>query len=159
MAISTDAGIWFPGTQDEVTSGTPATISSGSFGKADQGASVAWTNADDAPWAAAVLKCQFDTTMPTAGAIHLYAHLLNIQSTNDTGAPDANYPHRWCAWFPIDFGVSADTDFYTETGIFALPMHTTAQAVDWYIENRGTSQTLGVSWQLWITPLSLGPHA
>ena len=83
MAIGTNDAIWKFGTQDEVTSGTPATIADGAYGKADQGASVAWTNSDDAPYGAAVLKCQFDTTMPTAGSVDLYAHVLNIQSTND----------------------------------------------------------------------------
>lgn len=159
MAISTDASIWFFGTQDEVTSGTPATIANDAYGKADQGASVNWTNDDDSTHGSAVLKCQFDTTMPTVGRIGLYAHLLNVQSTNDAGAPDANFPHYFVGSFPIDYAIAADTDFYTVIPLFELPQAGAAQAIDWYLKNDNTSQTLGVSWQLWITPKSFGPHA
>jgi len=159
MAIGTDSAIWFFGTQDEVTSGTPATIASNGFGKADQGATVNWTNDDDAIEAAAVLKCQFDTTMPTVGAIDLYAHLLNVQSTNDLNAPDASFKHVYCGTFLIDYGVAADTDFYTAIPRFNLPAIGTSQAIDWYLHNDATSQTIGVSWQLWITPKAKGPHA
>jgi len=159
MAIGTDSGIWFFGTQDEVTSGTPATIADDAFGKADQGASVNWTNDDDATHASAVLKCQFDTTMPTAGNILLYAHLLNVQSTNDIGVPDANNLATLCGAFVIDYGVAADTDFYTVIPNFQIPQAGAAQAIDWYLNNNATGQTIGVSWQLWITPKVVGPHA
>lgn len=158
MAIAENAGIVFFGTQDEVTSGTPATIANNAYGKADQGASVNWTNDDDAPFAAAVLKCQFDATMPTVGNIGLYAHMLQVQSTNDLGAPDANHPHVWCGSFQIDYGIAADTDFYTAISFFRIPQIYTSQAIDWYLRNNATAQTLGVSWQLWITPLTDGPH-
>jgi hypothetical protein len=159
MAISTDEGILFFGTQDEVTSGTPATIASNAYGKADQGATVNWTNDDDAPHASAVLKCQFDTTMPTVGSIALYARLLNVQSTNDVEVPDANNTVEFVGAFKIDFGVANDVDFYAAIPFFNLPCITASQAIDWYIHNQGTSQTIGVSWQLWITPMAFGPHA
>lgn len=159
MAIGTDDGIWKFGTQDEVTSGTPATIANNAYGKADQGASVNWTNSEDATDASAVLKCQFDTTMPTVGNIGLYARLLNVQSTNDAGVPDANNIVKFVGSFTIDFGVSNDTDFYTVIDSFLMPIVTTSQAIDWYLKNSGTSQTLGVSWQLWIGPRALGPGA
>lgn len=159
MAISTDAGIWFFGTQDEVTSGTPATIADDGFGPADQGASVNWTNDDEATDGSAVLKCQFDTTMPTVGNILLYAHLLNVQGTNATGVPDANNELVLVGAFPIDFGVANDTDFYTVIPNFQMPQAGAAQAINWYLKNNATGQTLGVSWQLWITPKVIGPHA
>lgn len=159
MAITTDDNILKFGTQDEVTSGTPATISSGSFGKADQGASVNYTNDDDATMGAAVLKNQFDTTMPTVGSIELYAHLIDVQSTNDTGVPDANNPTLYIGTFPIDFGVANDVDYFSTIPRFSMPNIGTAQRIDWYILNQGTSQTIGVSWQLFITPISEGPHA
>jgi len=158
MAIGTNDSIVKFGTQDEVTSGTPATIASNAFGLADQGGTVAWTNDDDAKWAAAVLKCQFDTTMPTVGGLELYARLHNVQGTNDQNAPDANYLHTYCGSFPIDFGVAADTDFYTTIDRFELPVITTSQRIDWYLRNVGTGQTIGVSWQLWISPKTDGPH-
>ena len=34
-----------------------------------------------------------------------------------------------------------------------------AQAIDWYLENAATGQTIGVSWQLFITPITEGPKA
>ncbi len=159
MAIGTNDAIFKFGTQDEVTSGTPATIANNSFGKADQGATVNWTNDDDAPLGAAVLKCQFDTTMPTLGSIGLYANLLNVQSTNDLNVPDANFEHIFVGSFPIDFGVAADVDFYTAIPLFQMPCIGTSQAIDWYLKNDNTGQTIGVSWQLWITPITEGPHA
>lgn len=160
MAIGTDDGIWKFGTQDEVTSGTPATISDNAYGKADQGASVNWTNSDDAPFGAAALKLQFDTTFPTVGFVGLFAHVLNIQSTNDPGVPDAsNAELGFVGAFPIDFGIAADTDFYTFIDNFAMPAHAASQAIDWYLFNSKTGRTIGVSWQLWITPKALGPAA
>lgn len=158
MTITTNDAIWKFGTQDEVTSGTPATVASNAYGLADQAGTVAWTNDDDAPYGSAVLKCQFDTTMPTTGSISLMARLLNVQSTNDAGAPDANYDTVHVGTFPIDFGVANDTDFYTVIPHFEMPQAGAAQAIDWYIRNDGTGQTIGSSWQLWITPKALGPH-
>lgn len=159
MAIATNDAILKFGTPDEVTSGTPATIATDTFGKADQAASVAWTNDDDAPLAAAVLKVQFDTTMPTVGTIGLYAHVLNIEGTNDPGVPDASNEQTFVGSFLIDFGVANDVDFYTYIELFRLPGIGTAQAIDWYLKNEGTAQTIGVSWQLWITPITEGPAA
>ena len=159
MAISTDDAVWKFGTQDEVTSGTPATIATTAYGKADQAGTAAWTNSDNAPYGSAVLKAQFDTTMPTVGTIELFAHLLNVQSTNDVGAPDANNPLVHVGGFEIDFGIAADTDFYMILPEFEMPQAGNAQAIDWYLKNEGTGQTIGVSWQLWITPKALGPAA
>ena len=159
MTIGTNDGILKFGTQDEVTSGTPATIADDAYGKADQGSSVNWTNDDDALDGSAVLKCQFDGTMPTVGNIWLLAHLQNIEGTNDTGVPDVNYPEFIVGTFPIDFGVAADVDFYTPVIKFEMPSMGPAQRIDWYLKNNGTQQTIGVSWQLWITPTSVGPHA
>jgi len=157
MAISTNDAILKFGEQDEVTSGTPATISNDAFGKADQGGTVNYTNDDDAPLGAAVLKVQFDTTMPTVGKIGLYAHLLNIEGTNDPGVPDANNEQTFVGLFLIDFGVANDVDFYTYIELFRMPMIRAAQAIDWYLKNEATAQTIGVSWQLWITPITEGP--
>lgn len=159
MAIATGDIILKFGTQDEVTSGTPATIADDAYGKADQGATVNWTNSDNAPNGSAVLKAQFDTTMPTVGSIELFAHLLNVQSTNDVGAPDANNPLVWVGGFDIDFGIAADTDFYMILPDFEMPQAGDAQAIDWYLKNAATGQTLGVSWQLWITPKTFGAAA
>jgi len=156
MAIGASDAIWKFGTQDEVTSGTPATIATTAYGKADQGATVNWTNSDNSMYGSATMKLQFDTTMPTVGSVALFAHLLNMQGTNDTGAPDANNPAKYVGSFVIDFGIAADTDFYATIPDFEIPQAGAAQAIDWYIKNEGTGQTIGVSWQLWITPKTPG---
>jgi len=159
MAIVTGDAIWKFGTQDEVTSGTPAVIANNAYGKADQNASVNWTNSDNAQDGAAVIKMQFDTTMPTVGSVGLYAHLLNVQDTNDTGAPDANNQVVRVGSFQIDFGIAADTDFYSTIHNFFMPQAGDAQAIDWYIRNNATGQVIGNAWQLWITPKASGGAA
>lgn len=158
MTIGANDAIWKFGTQDEVTSGTPAAISSNGYGKADQGGTVAWTNDDDSIFASAVLKAAFSTTMPTVGSISLYAHVLNVQSTNDPPAPSANYPHILVGTFGIDFGTTAGTNFYTAIPEIRIPQLASGQAIDWYIRNDGTGQSIAASWQLWITPKTPGPH-
>lgn len=157
MAISTDATIFFFGTQDTQTTGTPSTVSSGSFSDSDDTVTN-WTNDDDAPLGAAVLKLQFDTTMPTVGNVGLYAMMLNIQSTNDIPQPDANFQAVFVGSFPIDYGQSADTDFYTVIPLFQMPSTYTSQAIQWYIKNENTGQTIGTDWALYITPITQGPH-
>ena len=158
MTIGTADAIYKFGTQDEVTTGTPGTVANNAFSVAGDVDST-WSNDDDAPDGAAVLKCQFDTTMPTSGNIGLYARLLDIQSTNDAPIPDANYEEKYVGNFPIDFGVAADTDFYTHIHDFRMPMIGASQIIEWYIKNNGTSQTIGTDWKLWITPKTYGPSA
>ncbi|KKM27705.1 hypothetical protein LCGC14_1572090 [marine sediment metagenome] len=158
MAIGTDAGIWFFGTQDVVDDTSTSTISSGSFSVAAD-AKLDWTNDDNAPYGSAVLECQFDTTMPTVGSIGLYAKLLNIQSTNDEGDTDGSYAPHFVGTFQIDFGVANDTNFFTVIDLFEMPQAGAAQAIVWFIKNEGTGQTIGVDWNLWITPKAFGPHA
>ena len=159
MAIATNDGIWKFGTQDEVTSGVPLGISSDTFGLSDQGASVNWTNTDNSPYGSAVLMCDFVSTMPTAGHVGLYARLLDIQGTNDPGAPDVSNPVKLVGIFEIDFGAVANVDFYMAIDTFAMPGVGDAQAIDWYLKNDGTGQQIGPLWQLWITPKAIGPAA
>lgn len=156
MAISTNDAILKFGTQDQVDS-TSGTVADGAFSVA--GDIVAWTNDDDASRASAVLKCQFDVTMPTVGSIGLYARPINIEGTNDAPVPDANFEHYLVGVFPIDFGVAADTDFYTAIPVFQIPQMKASQEIEFYIKNEGTGQTIGTSWNLWITPITDGPHA
>lgn len=158
MAIGTNAAIWFFGTQDVVDDTSTGTISSGAFSLTTD-AKLDWTNDDDAPYGSAVLECQFDTTMPTVGSIGLYAKLLNIQGANDEGNTDASYAPHHVGTFDIDFGVANDTNFFTVIDLFEMPQAGSGQAIVWFIKNEGTSQTIGIDWNLWITPKSFGPHA
>ena len=154
--IANDSIIKF-GTQDEVTTGTPATVADGAFSVAGDVDSV-WSNSDDAELGGAVLKLQFDTTMPTVGSVALFARLINMQSTNDAPIPDANYEHHFVGSFPIDFGETADTDFYTHIPQFKMPMMQSNQTIEWYIKNNGSGQTIGTGWQLFIMPKTRGPR-
>ena len=156
MAIGTGDGIWKFGTQDEVTSGTPASVADDAYGKADQGTSVDWTNDDDATEAAAVLKVNFGSA-PTIGNMLLIAHLMDFQGTNDTPVPSANYEYVVVGAFPIE--ISQAAEYYTVIPNFQIPMIKTAQRIDWWIKNHNTAQTIDASWQLWITPKSVGGHA
>lgn len=158
MAITTDDVILKFGTQDEQTTGTPSTVTNDAFSD-NNDTITSWTNDDDSPLGGAVLKIQFDTTMPTVGSVGLYAKMFDVQSTNDVPDPDANFEHLYVGTFPIDFGQSADTDFYTVIPMFQMPMLASSQGIQWFLKNQGTSQTIGVSWQLWITPVTHGPHA
>jgi hypothetical protein len=156
MAIGTNASIYFWGTQDEVTS-SAGTVADGAYSSNTD--IDAWTNDDDAPMLSVTWKGQFDTTMPTVGSIDLYVALENVQSTNDEGDVDANNPIHYLGSFQIDFGVSADADFYAYLFVPQLPPGiATSQQYHFFIHNNGSGQTMGTGWQLWVTPVALGPH-
>lgn len=157
MAIGTNDVILKFGTQDQVDS-TAGTVANDAFSVAGDVDST-WANDDDAPRGAAVLKLQFDTTAPTVGSVGLYARLLDVQSTNDSPIPDSNFEHYLVGVFPLDFGVAADVDYYTTIPVFQMPMIYSGQIIEWYIKNEATGQTIGTGWNLWITPISDGPHA
>lgn len=155
MAIEANDTIWKFGTQDEVTTGTTSTVASTAFSDADDTAD--WTNDDDAPWASATLKYQFDGTFPTAGSIGLYATLKNVQSTNDE--VDDSDGYHFLGTFRVPYGQTADTDYYATIDRVDLPQAGASQVILFKIKNEATGQTIGTGWQLWITPKSYGPHA
>lgn len=158
MAIETNDAIQKFGTQDEVSVASPGTIANNAF---SAGSDVsAWTNDDDAPYAAFLLECQFDTTAPTdgVGSIDLYARPLNVQSTNEPNAPDANFPFVHIGSFQIDWGVANDVNFFTGIPFATLPAFKAAQEYEFYLHNNGTGQTIGAGWNLWVSPFSYGPH-
>lgn len=157
MAIGTNDTKPKFGTQDSIDDGSTSTITNNSFSVAAD--ITAWTNDEDASFASFVLKCQFDTTMPTVGSIALFARLLNIDSTNEPGVPDANYQFVYIGTFPIDFGVANDVDFYTTIENVPLPFFKTSQEYEFYIQNVATAQTMGASWTLKISPYTFGPSA
>lgn len=154
MAIGTDSGIWFFGTQTEVSS-SQTTLANNAYVACGSN----FTNSDDAPSASAVMKLQFDTTAPTVGNILLFGELQDVQSTNDMDAPSDNYPHVLLGAFPIVWSKAIDTDYYTTIPHFELPVMASSQVIQFWIKNNGTGQTIGTGWQLWITPKTLGPHA
>lgn len=158
MAIGQDSAIWFFGTQDQIDDGSTSTVGTGAFSVAADVDST-WTNDDDAPYGSAVLEAQFDTTMPSVGSIGLYARLLNVEGTDDEGATDASYAPHFVGSFQIDFGIANDVNFFMTIDLFEMPQAGAGQAIEWYLKNEGTGQTIGQDWNLWITPKAFGPHA
>lgn len=157
MAIGTDDSKPKFGTQDSIDDGSTSSIANNAFSVAAD--ITAWTNDEDASFASFVLKLQFDTTMPTAGHIKLFARLINIDGANDPPVPSANYPHEYIGAFDIDFGVAADVDFYTAIKNAPLPFFKTSQEYEFYLQNFATGQTMGASWTLKVNPFTFGPSA
>jgi hypothetical protein len=151
MAISTDALIEFFGTQDTVTS-LSSSVTNGSFSVA--GDVTTWTNDDDAPMASVVFEGTYSVAPDANSSVNLYARLMNIQSTNDQDAPDANYGHVYLGSFPLNDVTTAQ---YISIDV-TLPNTKTSQEYEFYIENDG-GQTLSAGWDLYVTPKTYGPHA
>ena len=151
MAISTDAAIEFFGTQDTVTSSS-SSVASAAFSVS--GDIAAWTNDDDAPRASVILKCAYASAPTANSVVSLYARLINIQSTNDQDAPDANYRHAYLGSFPLNDVTSTQ---YIALDV-TLPNTKTSQEYEFYIENSG-GQTMSAGWDLYVTPKTIGPHA
>lgn len=158
MAIGTNAAIDFFGTQDAVSAGggTSAVVDAAFSASGD---AAAWTNDDDAELAAFVLKFQYPSGTIVADGIHLFARLMNIDSTNDEPQPDTGFEEHHLGSFPTDTGLSATVDNYVSLGFdVGLPNMRTEQIYEFYIKNdSGVTMTAG--WTLKITPKAKGPAA
>ena len=160
MAIGADSAIAFFGTQDEVTVASPGAVSNGAFSAASDVND--WTNDDDAPLAMFVLVLQDLSGAATAGdTIDLYCKPLNVvNTTGDHQGPNANCLSIYLGSFLIDAVDPAATDDNYVLGPVALPNTKTSQEYEFYIYNNLT--TVGIDaadWELWITPMTYGPHA
>ena len=153
MAISTDAAIEFFGSQDTLGNTTSA-VTDGSFSDGTNDLN-AWTNDDDAPLATAVLTFTTATTGDAGSVINLYARLVDIQSTNDAEVPDSNFKHVFLGSFPHN---NPSTSAQYHAIRIGLPNTQTSQVYHFYIENQ-TGQTISAGWDLYITPIAIGPHA
>ena len=164
MAISTDAVIEFFGTQTNVAVAAAGTVANGAFSAAADVDD--WTNSDDAPMAMFVLSIgDFATGTPAAGdVIGLYCKPLNIDgSTGDHQGPNTNCLSIHLGDFLIDAVDPADTaDFYV-LGPVKLPNVKTSQEYEFYIYNQtSNSAVIGSTtgeWDLYVTPVTYGPHA
>ena len=155
MAIGTDARIEFHGTQDTIHS-TPATVADGAFSVSTDVSQ--WTNDDDAPFAYFTLALTAVGLggAPSLGAtVGLYTRLMNTQSTNDDQAPQANFEHTFLGVFPIR---NADADQRVTIGPVRIPNVQTSQVHEFYIQNNLGVAT-GTTWELYVTPATVGPHA
>jgi len=153
MAIGADSTIDFHGTQDEVTT-SPAAVADGAFSIASD--TSIWTNDDDAPFAAFVLKLTSAglTGAPTlGGAIHLYARLMNIRSTDDQVIPQDGFRHYHLGDFPVE---NQDINQDILIGPIRLPNYKADSEFEFYIEN-DCGVSIGSTWQLWVTPMAFGP--
>ena len=159
MTIGTNSNIDFFGTQDVVDDTTTSSIVNNAFSVTADIAE--WTNDDDAPLANFVLECQFTTTAPTdnLGSIGLYARVMNIQGANDPGVPSALNKNIYLGHFPIDWGVAADTLYFSYIYGVRLPNNISSQKYEFYIHNNGTEQVIAANWNMWIRPWTEGPHA
>lgn len=158
MAIGTDAAIHFFGTQDTVTvAGGTSAVTNTSFSASGDVVSGGWTNDDDAPMAAVVLKFQYPSGTIVADGIHLYYRLMNIDGTADEPQPDASHKQHYCGTFVTDAGQAATTDTYYAITI-ALPNTYTSQVYEFYVENQ-CDVTMTAGWTMKVTPLTIGPHA
>ncbi len=157
MAIQADDAIWKFGTPDKIDS-TSGTVANDVFSVAGDVDS-AWKNDDNAPFGSAVLAVAF-ATMPTVGSIGLYARLLDVEGTNDENAPlTAGYSPNFLGSFQIDFNVANGVTFRTTIAHFSMPQAGLDQAIEYYIKNEGTAQTISASWTLHVTPKTMGPKA
>lgn len=154
MAIGSNSGIHFFGTQDTLDNTTSA-VSDGAFSDGTNDLSE-WTNDDDAPMAHVVFEGTFSVAPDANSSVNLYARKMDIGNagTEDEDAPDANHTHSYVG----SFGLNDVTSAQTAGLLIALPNSKTSQKYVFYIENNG-GQTLSASWSLHVTPVTTGPHA
>ena len=160
MAISTDSAIAFFGTQDEVTVASPGSVANGAFSAASDVSD--WTNDDDAPLAMFVLVLQDLSGAATAGdTIDLYCKPLNVvNTTGDHQGPNSNLKTIYLGSFMVDAVDPAATDDNYVLGPVSLPNTKTSQEYEFYIYNNLTTVSIDAAdWELWITPMTYGPHA
>lgn len=157
MAISTDATIDFFGTETEVTVASPGAVNAAAFSVT--GDVNDWTNSDDAPFAMFKLKLTAAglSAAPSAGElVNLFARHMDIETTEDTPVPDANYLATYLGSFIAD---AADADQVHVIGPIRLPNYETSQVYEFFIENAMTPNIGASGWELWVTPITFGPHA
>jgi len=153
MPISTNDLIDRFGTQDTVTTGTPASIAGGAFSVA--GDVAAWANDENAPLAQFVLHCQWATVTGVANKrVVLYTRLLDIDGANDAVAPSANRKWQPIGAFNV-YAASANTDYWFDSGLCRLPNASASQKYEFYLEN-ASGQTISSGWVLKINPITQG---
>lgn len=157
MAIGTNSAIDFWGTESELTVASPGAVAASGFSVAGDVAD--WTNVDDAPTAMFKLRLSAAglSASPTAGeVINMYCRHKAIEGAEDSPVPDANYRATYLGSFVLD---AADADQVHVIGPIRLPNYITQQTYEFFIENAMASANIAADgWQLWITPITTGPH-
>jgi len=155
MTIGTNDFIDKFGTQDRIDDTSTSSIANDAFSVAADIAT--WTNDDDAPFCVMVLMCQWATAPDDGSIINIYARKLNVEGTNDSPAPSTANQDQIIGFFTVDGDVATATDAYHVTDWMTLPNHYSSQQYDFYLENK-TGQTISANWDMWITPVTKGPH-
>jgi hypothetical protein len=154
MTIATGDAIWKFDTQDKISDASTSSVADGAKSVAADVDST-WTNSTDVVVASSVLEATFSVAPTIRSSVSLFARLLNIQSTNDASVPDANFDGIYLGAFVVDNVTSVQ---YIPLLDHPLPSVTTAQAIEFYIQN-DTGRTLGAGWDLWVTPKTYGGAA
>lgn len=134
--------------------GTQKTVSTTIAAIANNALSAAcgtYTSTDtlDYPDADFVLVVAFGTAPTEGTTIDLLVRPMDVQSTNDTIAPQATYqPHR-IGTFVVDNVTSAQ---YVFCSAFDLP-----KAGELYLYNNGSGQTTSANASLYMTPRTVAP--
>ena len=152
MAIGTNAAVEFFGTQDDLASSS-ALVASAGFSIATDLAT--WVNDDDAPQASIILEVTMNVAAADNSVCNMYFRALNVEGANDDSIPEAEYRHNWVASFPVLNGI---TTIQRSTQRVSLPNFETSSEWEVYIENQ-TGQTIDAGWTVFVTPITIGPHA
>lgn len=142
-----------------VVYGTPVTleangasISNNNVGQADDATYSVSADGANYPDAKFVLSCAFGTAPTENTAVVLLARPINIDSTNDSEAPEngaATFKGRYIGAFTLN---NVTTTQYVELIAFDVPAD-----AEYYIWNNATGQTLSAGWTLKITPRTYVP--
>ena len=154
MAIGTNAAVWFFGTQDDLDD-TSALIVDGGFSN-QSGDLVSWTNDDDATHVAVIVELTMNVAADDNSGVNLYIRALNVEGTNDDSIPEAEHRRTFLGFFGVLNGITT-IQRSTEAPL-ALPVYKTSSVWEFYLENK-TGETIDAGWTVFVTPMSLGPHA
>jgi len=155
MTIGTGDLIAKFGTQDQLDDTSTSAVADGAKSVAADISS--WTNDDDAPFIACVLKTDSSQTTPGAvgKTVSLFARLLNIQSTNDQPEPDASFDGQYIGTFILD-NASGTQYVPLAGGVGTLNPQYSSQVYDFYLLNE-LGVSLAAGWALYGTPIAFGP--
>lgn len=152
MAIAENAAIHFFGSASALGT-TPATVADGAMSLT--GDLSEWTNTDDAPMASLVLEFDPADTGVANTTVDLYLQQLELVSTSDAEVPDVvNFLHTHVGTF---FYNNPGTAVQYAQVTIALPNNKSQAVYNFYIMNN-TGQIIADTWDLTITPITVGPH-
>ena len=154
MAIGTDDAIVKFGILDAVDDTSTSAVNDGAMSVAAD--ITAWTNTDDAPQAALILRWQYPSGT-IDGDIEIYARPINIDGTDDAPVPDSSHKSHFLGSFDIDTGQAATTDtVYLASIVLEDVMMKTSQEIEFYLFNSSGVQ-MSANWDLDIVPVTIGP--